>query len=283
MFAGCADGTSDLPGMGERYKRCFTERRGAIRGNGKMQLMEEKIKNLKDGQSHIDKMIENHAESMRRLAKESVLSGKGLDIYDTIGDGPFDYEKYSKCQKKILFIAKEPNSPGDGGWDYKVISLNNDYHFGSMNTVAAFILNEKINSSDKKTLDRDEPIYKTAYINLNKFTGGGSVGNNGTIKELYIEWKDILEEQIRVYDPDIIICLNTGNTIWPSVQKILKFSDHQNKNYDEKYYDKNENRWVCDLNGKIVINTYHPGYIKRGGISYDEWVSFTQNAFLDGE
>lgn len=234
---------------------------------------------LKTGQAEIDRRIDEFASAKR----EELQIKEGDDSrYYPVKDGAWSPEKYANAKNRILFIQREPNDE-DGGWRYGDVSPSNDYFFGSMNRVAKGILNGDETPDAGEKLDQNSALYETAYTNISNLPGGGSVGIHGSMNDLYKENASILEKKLEVYDADIIITSDAELT-WPSIEKAYGGI----KSYETTRLDKDGNI-LSDVNDKAatevyhctasddreftVVWTYHPSYIKRGGIAQDSWVN----------
>jgi len=252
--------------------------------------MSDDLERIKNGQQKINGMIQKLADTKKAQAAQSGATNLGM--YDPISDGPFDTEKYVNSKIKIMFICKEPNSPADGGWDYKDEQLKNDYFFGSMNNVANRILNGDTVSETGDQLSDNAAIRQTAFTNVSNLPGGGSVGQQGSMDSLYNENAPILEAKLETYSPDIIVCGNVGEKIWPSIEK----SYGGIQSYTTKYFDNMGNElssgegnatavyYCVTKSGRriTVVDARHPGYIKRGQITQDGWVKGIINAVEGG-
>jgi ABC-type Fe3+-hydroxamate transport system substrate-binding protein len=87
-------------------------------------------------------------------------------------------------------------------------------------------------------------LRKIAFINVQKFPGNTTSKNN-LISLAYRKDKDILLEQIKVYNPDVIIF---GYTIKNFLVDLGL--EEKDRNYDENNY------WIKD--NKIYIDAFHP-------------------------
>jgi hypothetical protein len=237
------------------------------------------VEKLKAGQAEIDRRIDELAASKR----EQLQLKDGNDSrYYPVKDGVWSPEKYANADRRILFIQREPNDE-DGGWRYGTQAPSNDYFFGSMNTVAKGILTGDSTPDTGEKLDENSALYQTAYTNISNLPGGGSVGVQGSMNDLYKKNAPILEKKLEVYDADIIVT-SDGDLIWPSIEKAYGGI----KSYETTRVDKDGNILsdpndkaaaevyrITTNNGRVitVVWTYHPSYIKRGGITQVSWVN----------
>src|SRR5687768_12307014 len=157
------------------------------------------------------------------LNKISDLDARIRKIHSNTGlhpicDGIVDPVTYSSSDKKILWILKEVNSPeDDGGWDMREAIRNLktesglkkgwDKTFSSIVYVSYGIIYKK-NWSEIPYLYDDPSIIdvlnKIAYINVKKVPGGSRTSPT-ELQLAYVVNRELLWDQIRVINPDIII------------------------------------------------------------------------------
>jgi hypothetical protein len=132
-------------------------------------------------------------------------------------DGVVDENEYINCKIKVLYILKEVNDWKNGDlreftkagarwrtwnnitrWQY---AIEKYYNTGKVE------FKDKINQNDRK-----EILKTIAVLNLKKCSGGAS-SNMGQIWHHANEDKDLLKEQIELYNPNIIICCGTGDIV----------------------------------------------------------------------
>lgn len=206
---------------------------------------------------HLNKRIEKHYEPYERDEDREIIK-----------DGLADIGQYYNAGIKILWILKEAynsDEPGEGGWDITSI-FNADMimknkarstWFPIVYTTYAIINGiEQYNDMDDivKKPEMCNVLNKIAFMNVSKFAGN-TTSNNAEISKEYLIHRDILLDQIRVYNPDIII---GGNTIYNFIND-LKLSDDVKK-FDEYEY------WVKE--GKIFIDADHPA--RKKGTEWEE-------------
>jgi hypothetical protein len=189
---------------------------------------------------------------------------------ETIIDGVINIEKYFNLPKdkpKILWVLKEANS-NDKSWDYQ--DLLSTQRLKETRNYSIISIRRVIYSSygilnDFKTIQEsphisDENVYSTAeqiaYININKRTGG-SVSVDAKLFEAYAIFRDIILEQIKVYNPDIIIFGNTMKYIFEDLK--LNVNDKlyvNNDTYNTAYYTTDK---------QLYIYPWHPSKPNKGG------------------
>lgn len=202
---------------------------------------------------------------------------------ELIYDGILDIERYSKSKYKIMWILKEPydyfdddGNPSGGGW-----------HFSD-----ALIPKEKIEDFDRFSRKTYEPIIYATYSILNGFpdsTAMDLISDNPTMIEalksiayinikktpgltktsdavLYSAYKknwEILDQQIEMADPDIIIF---GNT-YKYFSYNSKLVTNPLRKYDQFSYTTLKNR--------ILISAFHPAQM-----SYSKWDYINELIFI---
>lgn len=197
-----------------------------------------------------------------------------------IKDGIIDSEKYEAASVKILVVLKEANvAPEDANKEIDMTAgFREDWHKKNALSVPTFrkliyatygILNPDVEWSDVPYANDEayEAIKQIAYININK-KPAGAVSNYSDIKASYMENRDVLVQQIKEIDPDIILF---GNTL-----QYFEYKDLQKAGWD---YEHLEKRYVSDTQNtvyyqlpqnKLIINAYHPSYTRVGDKLYWE-------------
>ncbi|TQO38974.1 hypothetical protein GQ41_3642 [Arenibacter algicola] len=193
----------------------------------------------------------------------------------TISDGIVNHESYNNAEKKILWILKEPNSRNEpGSWDMREaisdkLKTESGILSGWQNTftnivyVTYGILKnkswEEIPFINKEPQIIDE-LKKIAYINVKK-TAGSAKTKPSVLKDYYVRSKEILLEQIKTIDPDILIF---GGTFY-------LFKDDLGLSELNSYDSCN----ALKVNNKIYVNAFHPQYF---GITREKYFKDILNA-----
>ena len=181
-------------------------------------------------------------------------------------DGIVSYEKWSQLPegKHILVILKETDAL-EGSLAEFLRNGGSDTYYRTWNNVARWtrmildgIYLERV---DRELLDNS--IKEIAAINLKKYAGGARA-NNREVKKIALEDVDLLRQQVRLYQPDIIL---TGG--WGMVSDFLH--DHVLEE-DRAWYDPRKRKdrerepdlWyfrtdkVCEGKSTLVISMPHP-------------------------
>lgn len=184
-----------------------------------------------------------------------------------ISDGIVDIESYLNADLKIMWINKEVNSTEeDADWNLRdVLSvLRTDDGVvkgwaGTFNPIIYTvygILNDKNWKDIPDTwvaLEIIDCLKQIAYVNVKKIPGG-AVASKQDLNSFYKEFESILERQITLFNPDIIICGSTYGIIEDTLYRI----------YDEKRklkfeIDNSDKRTVFFKNKEVlIVDALHP-------------------------
>jgi hypothetical protein len=132
---------------------------------------------------------------------------------DLVRDGAVDEHAFSKSRQKLLFLLKDVNSPGNGGWDLRdrirkeagqpeAWDLVTRWVFGIRN------LDQDFAWSDLETItpqQRRESLVSVALMNLKKTPGGGTT-DDVDLKRIAREDTAFLKEQYGLYGADLVVC-----------------------------------------------------------------------------
>ena len=184
-----------------------------------------------------------------------------------IYDGVIDVDGYLKSKPKIMWVMKEPYDeitdsgiPKGGGW--KIDFTLDLPMFATMAKIVYGIVNEKYYD---EIPEKGEVLLKllqtTAYINLSKMPAL-TKSNEIELKKKFADWKDIIIEQIDIYNPDVVIF---GNTY-----KFFKEGD-LGEDPCQDSLDSASNYGITAVqktrSGRILIDTYHPSPMRKCGNS----------------
>ncbi|WP_396634108.1 hypothetical protein [Maribacter sp. R86514] len=182
-------------------------------------------------------------------------------------DGVINESEYTKCKIKVLYILKEVNDWKNGDlrefvakgarwrtWN-NIARWQNGIQNYFDNGITTF--KNSVNENDRKK------ILKTiAVLNLKKESGGPS-SNMGQIWHHANEDKDLLKEQIDLYDPNIIICCGTGGIV--SELQLFENIGEFKKTSNGTLFAKSEE--------KLVIQYLHPQCRKNKKLLFDNLLS----------
>lgn len=203
-------------------------------------------------------------EKMDKIAEQNGLSSKTLS---PIYDGVADVNAYLQSSPKIMWLLKEPydyfneetQEPEGGGW-----VLMEDMHREkekTLNQTLPKTVQRVIYATAGIAMNKDydnlayyyQPemykyLFQIAYINLSKMPAGT---RSEDMSEKYKIWRELLFEQINLYNPDVIIFGNTfsymkndfGVTDKDHFCQIIDWIDVYKKDH------------------RLLIDAYHPGII----------------------
>ncbi len=201
---------------------------------------------------------------MEELAK---LKGLSSDTLSPIFDGVADLKAYLQSSPKIMWMLKEPydyineetKKPEGGGWTLMedmgkesenplVQSLPRTMQRIIYATAGIYTGTEYDNMEYYYQPNMYKYLFQIAYINLSKMPAGT---RSGDMTEKYYIWKDIIFEQIKLYNPEVIIF---GNTF-----QYMK----DDLGITEKDYVPTCTGWVdiYKKDGRLFVDAYHPGVI----------------------
>ena len=162
---------------------------------------------------HISEDYSNDKISKNKISKNNFIP-----------DGIIDEASYMQSPKKILFIAKEAAcldktekttaeenfeaAQKDGFWCRRVVlgEEKRGTHFSSgLALLANAILNENFETPEKDI----SALRYVAFMNINK-RGGFTECKNKLLRDYAQNYKDLIDREIKIISPDIIVCCGMG-------------------------------------------------------------------------
>ena len=140
-----------------------------------------------------------------------------------IPDGIIDEASYMQSPKKILFIAKEAacldkkkktaeenfeTAQNDGFWCRRVVLGEEKRGTGFSSGLALLanaILNENFETPEKDI----SALRYVAFMNINK-RGGFTECKTKLLRDYAKKYKDLIDREIKIISPDIIVCCGMG-------------------------------------------------------------------------
>jgi hypothetical protein len=194
-------------------------------------------------------------EITRRQEEQSNKSQNGYVI-----DGVINPEKYAEANLRLLWVLKEANLEGET-WSYLKHYRDKEWFskFNGSNITLRRIIytsygilrapNDQWSdlpwSNDDKCFDA---LQELAIMNIKKVPGGNQ-SNPDTIANAYQENRELLQRQIKVYDPEVVIF---GNTM-----KCVELSDFDGLETAQKQVSEGNNHYY-DTGKKLYIHAWHP-------------------------
>lgn len=222
------------------------------------------------------------AEEVKKAQEEinqEVINRSRNAKYDKgyILDGIADIEGYINSSPRIAWILKEAWDKGPGDWNLiseVILTTTKDTISAtpSFKRVAytSWGLQTDSNWDDIPWITQDEnvsnAIKKIAWLNISKIAGD-TTSPDSRITAAFEVWNDILNKQLDVFDPQVIILGNTFK--W--VEKFLGIENIAPI--------KNESAWAyVRRDGKVIIWTFHPSKIMKDQEYIDDIVTVLRKA-----
>lgn len=158
-------------------------------------------------------------EEWRERHEAENYDGENISKSNFIPDGIIDEASYMQSPKKILFIAKEAAcfkkentieknfeiAQNDGFWCRRVAFGEAKGRFSSgLALLANAILNENFETPEKDI----SALRYVAFMNINK--RGGFTECETDLAAYVKKYKDLIDREIRIISPDIIVCCGMG-------------------------------------------------------------------------
>ena len=165
---------------------------------------------------HISEDYSNDKISKNKTSKNKISKN------NFIPDGIIDEASYMQSPKKILFIAKEAaclkkgntieenfeTAQNDGFWCRRVVLGEEKRGTGFSSGIALLanaILNENFETPEKDI----SALRYVAFMNINK-RGGFTECKTDLLRDYAQNYKDLIDREIKIISPDIIVCCGMG-------------------------------------------------------------------------
>ena len=166
--------------------------------------------------------LEKLFDEWRERHESENCSSENISKSNFIPDGIIDEASYMQSPKKILFIAKEAacldkkkktaeenfeTAQKDGFWCRRVVlGEEGGTRFSSgLALLANAILNENFETPEKDI----SALRYVAFMNINK-RGGFTSCQTRRLAAYVKKYKDLIDREIRIISPDIIVCCGMG-------------------------------------------------------------------------
>ena len=172
---------------------------------------------LQNGQANLHQKIDSVGEKQKLFSEQKIAP-----IYD----GVADINEFLKRNYRVMFILKEgyddwdeDGNPKGGGWmmtegfddgHYEIGSRNQTWKrilqvsYGIFNREQNFSKIPKVPSTFYTYDEFGKIIRSIIYINTSKMPAQ-TLSSNYDVQQKFYVWKEIIREQINLYEPDIII------------------------------------------------------------------------------
>ena len=212
------------------------------------------------GNMTIEELKKAQADIENEIIQCAISNGLTTEDIEPIPDGIYDAKKYLSSPKRIMWILKEPidetcdNKPRGGGWPlYEAFDNDDAWKNRTWQPIiyATYgILNQK-KWEDMSWIEDDksmvEVLKQIAYINISKMPALTSSKDSELIGNYNI-WRSIILEQIRVYNPQIIIF---GNTFKYLKNDLIGEEVEPTKNIDDVVH-------IYEKDNVKMFDAYHP-------------------------
>lgn len=211
-------------------------------------------------------------EEIDRLAEKLGLSNENIA---PIKDGVCSIDGYLKSHPKTMWVLKEPvdeivdGKPSGGGWSITKACIGDKEKYKNNMAVPSwrkivyvmycYLHGLKTHNmvNVREQWDLANVLENIAYINVSKMPGM-STSQTTDLWKCYDDWRPILQKQLELYDPDLIVF---GNTF-----KYFE-SDFKKKGLERLGIIGGFNCFKKD--NCLLIAAYHPGYF---GITTEKYV-----------
>lgn len=165
--------------------------------------------------------LEKLFEEWQERHESENCSSENISKSNFIPDGIIDEASYMQSPKKILFVAKEAAclkkgntieknfeiAQKDGFWCRRVVlGEEGGTRFSSgLALLANAILNESFETPEKDI----SALRYVAFMNINK-RGGFTSCQTGRLAAYVKKYKDLIDREIKIISPDIIVCCGMG-------------------------------------------------------------------------
>ena len=212
-----------------------------------------------------EKMHIEQDKIIEEIYQIAQISGLSNETISPIADGIYDISEYLASNPKIMWILKEPyddfdedGNPIGGGWFLNDAFDNENAWKNKTWQPIIYIVHGIKNRCRWQDMDwiRDDismvdRLKEIAYINVSKMPNRTGSDDNYVHDEFIKYWKDIVNKQIILYKPDVIIC---GNTYWMIHDKL----ESEILSSESVVIDGVNIANVHTTKDYSIIDTYHP-------------------------
>lgn len=161
-------------------------------------------------------------EEWRERHEAENYGSKNISKSNFIPDGIIDEASYMQSPKKILFIAKEAAclkkentieenfaiAQKDGFWCRRVAFGDAKAKKGRFPPGLALLANAILNENFETPEKDISALRYVAFMNINK--RGGFTECKTDLRDYVENYKDLIDREIKIISPDIIVCCGSG-------------------------------------------------------------------------
>jgi hypothetical protein len=155
---------------------------------------------------------------------------------EMVMDGLVNEAEYANAKPRVVFLFKEVNSPNVGKWDLVEDQLihgavGHTWYNAARWTFGIQNLNRDVKWEEVEectTEFRIQALRRSCYINLKKSPGGSS-SRADEIESVATQDFKFIQEQIRLYSPELIVCGGTGDLFFKLCGKVREEWDRTSR------------------------------------------------------
>lgn len=201
---------------------------------------------------------------MKNLHKEIKEHAKKNNLPVPVCDGVVNIDKYKKRSPKIMWILKEPYENGeseDANWiQFETINnttVSRSPTLRKITHISALLLkypDKNYASLPEKISKYSDVLQDISFINTGKCLARRRTSDE-KLTQCYEIWKEILHQQILLYDADVLFFGGTFEVYKSHFEKIGYRHKKINVNLKCDLYE-------VEFNSKrhLLIDTWHPSY-----------------------
>ena len=166
--------------------------------------------------------LEKLFDEWRERHEAENYDGENISKSNFIPDGIIDEASYMQSPKKILFIAKEAaclkkentieknfeNAQNDGFWCRRAAFGDAKAKKGRFSLGLALLANAILNENFETPEKDISALRYVAFMNINK--RGGFTECETDLAAYVKKYKDLIDREIKIISPDIIVCCGSG-------------------------------------------------------------------------
>lgn len=142
-----------------------------------------------------------------------------------VSDGVVDEEAYLASQPRLLFLLKEVNDEGGGGWSLCEF-LRKGARAQTWDNITRWVMGIRALPSDLRWMEdlenidesvRTDTLHSIAVMNLKK-SPGGYVTENKKFRQVAVGDREFIRHQIDLYDAHLLICC--GSVVGDTLEEI---------------------------------------------------------------
>jgi hypothetical protein len=188
-----------------------------------------------------------------RTAEDQLFAEWRMRRSGLVADGVVDESSYLQSTPKLLFVLKEVNDTGGGGWDLREFLRNDGGRVPTWDAITRWVVGIRRLPEDIPWCELDKitevqrcaTLKSIAAINLKK-SPGGHTADDAAIAKVSGEDAAFLKKQCALYRADIIVCCGTGDQFhrvvsicelpeWRRTRRGVWFYEYESSKYVVSY------------------------------------------------